>query len=227
MWNCPYDNAYFRDYAETESGPSAAFMARMARENRIWLVGGSIPELDGDRVYNTAFVFSPRGELAGRHRKIHLFDVDIQGGVRFRESDTLTAGDAMTLVDTDLGRIGVAICYDLRFPGLLAAMADAGAHLIILPAIFSLSTGSAHWELLIRTRALDNQIYLGACSAARNPEARYQAWGHSCIATPWGDFCGKGAISETIVCGDIDPAYATRVQEEMPVRKQRREGIDF
>ncbi|MDR1953532.1 MAG: carbon-nitrogen hydrolase family protein [Clostridiales Family XIII bacterium] len=225
MWNCPYDNAYFREYAEGEDGPSVAFMADLARANGIYLIGGSIPELQEGRVYNTSYIFDPDGQLLKKHRKVHLFDIDVKGGVRFKESDTLSSGDSMTVVDTEFGKIGVAICYDIRFPEMFAAMTKAGAHLMLLPAAFNMTTGPAHWELLMRGRALDNQVYVAACSQARDVEARYRAYGHSLIANPWGELCGAAAANETVVFGDIDIAYMEQVRNEIPTKTQRRADI--
>ena len=116
MWDCPYSNDYFRDYAEPADGPTVEFMSKLAEELGIYLIGGSISELDDDKVYNTAFCFDKKGDIIGRHRKVHLFDVDVEGGIRFFESDTLTAGDSLTVIDTEFCKIGVAICFDVRFP---------------------------------------------------------------------------------------------------------------
>ena len=109
MWDCPYSNDYFREYAEPADGPTVEFMSRLAEETGVWLIGGSISELDGDRVYNTSFSFDPKGRIIGRHRKVHLFDIDVKGGIRFMESDTLTAGEEMTILETEFCPIGVAI----------------------------------------------------------------------------------------------------------------------
>ena len=225
MWNCPYDHSYFREYAEEENGPSAEFMSGLAAKHHLLLVGGSIPELDGGKVYNTSLIFGGDGSLIGKYRKIHLFDINIKGGVSFRESDTLSPGDDICLIDTGFGKIGIAICYDLRFPGLFRKMALEGAELILAPANFSVPTGAAHWELLIRSRALDNQLYVAACSAARNPESKFNAYGHSCISTPWGEFCGKAATMETIVYGDIGRSYIRRVREDIPIGGQGRPDV--
>ena len=116
MWDCPYSNDYFRDYAEPADGPTVEFMSKLAADLGVYLIGGSISELDGDKVYNTSFSFNRQGDLIGRHRKVHLFDIDVEGGIRFMESDTLTAGEDMTILDTEFCKIGVAICYDVRFP---------------------------------------------------------------------------------------------------------------
>jgi predicted amidohydrolase len=225
MWNCPYANQYFRAYAEGEDGESVRFMSELARENGVWLIGGSIPEIEGDKVYNTSYIFSPDGRRVGKHRKIHLFDVNVKGGIRFIESDTLSAGEQRTVVETEFGKIGVAICYDVRFSELFAAMASDGARIVVLPAAFNMTTGPAHWELLMRTRALDNQIYFAACSPARDHAAPYQAFGHSCIVSPWGEYCGKTDSRESIVYGDIDFDYLEDVRGQIPVRKQRRPDL--
>ena len=123
MWNCPYSNDYFREYAEAEDGPTVKFLSDLAAKHDIYLIGGSIPELDGGKVYNTSFSFDRSGQIIGKHRKVHLFDIDVKGGIRFMESDTLTAGKDMTILDTEFGKIGVAICYDVRFPEWFRKMA--------------------------------------------------------------------------------------------------------
>ncbi|MDR1029162.1 MAG: carbon-nitrogen hydrolase family protein [Clostridiales Family XIII bacterium] len=225
MWNCPYDNACFRPYAEDEDGTSARFLSELAKTNGVCLIGGSIPESQGDLLYNTSFIFGPDGRLLKKHRKVHLFDIDVKGGIRFKESDTLSAGDSLTVVDTEFGRIGVAICYDVRFPKMFAAMARMGAHLMVLPAAFNMTTGPAHWELLLRARALDNQVYVAACSPARDTEAKYRAYGHSCVVNPWGELCGAAAAEETLVFGDIDVGYMERVRSELPIGVQAKEHV--
>jgi omega-amidase len=225
MWNCPYDNEAFPLYAEPADGPSVSFLSDLAKKYGIILVGGSIPESDGGKLYNTCFVFDGSGALIGRHRKVHLFDIDVKGGIRFMESDTLSPGDRLTILDTAQGKIGVGICYDIRFPRMFAAMAAEGVHLVVLPGAFNMVTGPAHWDILIKSRALDNQIYLAACSPARDPNATYRAYGHSCISTPWGEYCAAAAAAETVAIGDIDPAYVEQVRAEIPVRDQQREDV--
>jgi predicted amidohydrolase len=225
MWNCPYDNAYFGTYAEPEGGISYAFLADLARKNKIFLVGGSVPESEGDKLYNTSYVFDPSGERIAKHRKVHLFDVDVKGGVSFRESDSLSAGNEITVFETDFGTMGVAICYDVRFPEMFAKMASLGAKLVFLPAAFNMTTGPVHWDLLMRSRALDNQYYLAACSPARDATAKYKAFGHSCIADPWGEYCGVAAAAETIVYGQIDFGLIETVRAAIPVGVQRRDDL--
>ncbi|MDR0519499.1 MAG: carbon-nitrogen hydrolase family protein [Clostridiales Family XIII bacterium] len=218
IWNSPYGNDYFPEYAEREGGESFRFMSELAKGNGIYLIGGSIPERDGDKLYNTSFIFDPSGGLIGKHRKVHLFDIDIAGGITFRESDTLTAGDGITVVDTEFGKIGVAICFDIRFAEMFSRMAAEGCHLIALPAAFSMSTGPYHWELLLRARAVDNQCYFAACAPARSDELKFKSYAHSLIADPWGDLRAAAATGEAVIFGDIDMDYMEKVRREVPVR---------
>ena len=225
MFNCPYSNKYFREYAEETGGKTVRLLSSLAKELKIYLVGGSIPELDQGNVYNTSFSFNRDGEIIGRHRKIHLFDVDVKGGVRFKESETLIPGESVTVLNTEYCKIGVAICYDVRFPELFRKMALDGTRLVILPAAFNMTTGPAHWELIMRARALDNQIYFAAVSPARDTEGPYQAYGHSCVVNPWGEFCGKTDSRESIVYAEIDLAYLEAVRDQLPLLKHRRPSL--
>ena len=220
IWNGPYDLKLFGGFAEQEDGPTAALLSGLAGRLGIYLIGGSIPERDGDAVYNTSLVFGPTGSLIAKHRKVHLFDIDVENGIRFKESDFFSAGDSFTVFDTDFGKMGVAICFDLRFPGMFQKMAKAGATLVFLPASFNMTTGHAHWDILLKSRALDNQIYMAACAAARNPKASYTSWGHSCVLTPWGEFCAATDAREAIVYADIDLEYMRKVRNEIPLGNQ-------
>ncbi len=225
MFNCPYSNKYFREYAEPEDGETVQFLSALSKELNIFIIGGSIPELSENNVYNTSYSFNKDGELIGKHRKIHLFDIDITGGIRFMESETLTAGNDMTILDTEFGKIGVAICYDVRFPELFRKMTLVGAKLIILPGAFNMTTGPAHWELTMRARALDNQIYFAAVSPARDTEGPYQAYGNSCAVGPWGEICGKTDSRESIVYTEIDFEYVDDIRRQLPLLKHRRPDL--
>lgn len=225
MWNCPYSNDYFREYAETADGPTVKFMSGLAKELGVYLIGGSIPELDDDNVYNTSFSFDKEGTVIGRHRKVHLFDIDVKGGIRFMESDTLTAGKELTVLDTEFGKIGVAICYDVRFPEWHRKMALTGAKLIVLPAAFNMTTGPVHWDLTMRARALDNQVYFAANSPARDEDGPYVAYGNSCISDPWGNFIAHADEKECILYGEIDFDHVDDIRQQLPLLKHRREGL--
>ena len=222
MWDCPYSNDYFREYAETADGETVKFMSDLAAELGVYLIGGSISEIDDDKVYNTAFCFDREGRMIGRHRKTHLFDIDVEGGIRFMESDTLTAGDSATVIDTEFGKIGVAICYDVRFPELFRRMTLDGARMVILPAAFNMTTGPAHWDITMRARALDNQIFFAANSPARDEEGIYVAYGNSCIVSPWVDFIAHADEKECILYADIDFDYEDSIRNQLPLLKHRR-----
>jgi len=223
VFNSPYQAERFPDYAEPYPGLTSAFLANCSARHSIHLVGGSIIERDeAGRLYNTSYIFNPQGELLDRHRKLHLFDVDIEGGIAFRESDTLSPGRQITVINNGSFCFGVMICFDVRFPELARRCVLDGAQMLIIPAAFNTVTGRAHWEILMRTRAVDNQCYVIAASPARNPEAFYQAWGHSLIVDPWGRIMAEAGTGEEIIAAEIDFDLIKRVRTEMPLLAQRR-----
>ncbi|MFZ5631229.1 MAG: carbon-nitrogen hydrolase family protein [Bacillota bacterium] len=226
MFNCPYVADMFPGYAETyPDGETFGMLAGAAREEKIYLVGGSVPEREGARVFNSSFVFGPEGELLGRHRKMHLFDVDLPGGVRVKESSTLGAGNDITVIDTGMCRIGVAICYDVRFPELIRLMVLAGARVIVIPAAFNMTTGPAHWDMVYRCRAVDNQVYVIAASPARDTGAPYVAYGHSLIVDPWGEVVARAGEGEEVVAAEIEPERVEKVRRELPLLQHRRTDL--
>lgn len=187
---------------------------------------GSIPERDEEgKIYNTCVVYGPDGSILAKHRKMHLFDIDIPGRITFKESDTLTAGKSLNYFDTPWGRIGLGICYDVRFPVLSMLLRDAGANLLVFPGAFNMTTGPAHWELLLRSRALDNQCYVVGASIARNPESDYTAWGHSTVISPWGDVVATTDEHPSIIYAEIRPNRANEIREQIPVSKQTRKDL--
>jgi len=226
MFNCPYQTDQFPSYAEgADESPTLKAVSRAARDTEVYLVAGSIPERDQDHIYNTSFIYNPTGELIGRHRKLHLFDIDVPGQIQFKESETLTPGDQVTVVDTDFGKLGVAICYDIRFPELARLMTLQGAQLLVFPGAFNLTTGPAHWEILSRTRALDNQVYLATCSPARDEKASYVAYGHSLVADPWGEVIFQAGIGEEILYASIKASRVDEIRQELPLLKNRRRDL--
>ena len=214
MFSCPYDDAYFIPYTERQEETKAA-MAAWAKEQHVILIGGSIPEKENGHIYNTSFVFNENGEQIARHRKIHLFDVNLPG-MKFQESATFTPGEQITVFDTSYGRFGVAICFDIRFPELFRAMARRGAEMIFLPAQFNGKTGPAHWEMTLRMRALDNEIFLAGASAARYEGFSYECWGHSLIADPYGALLVSCEEKEQILMADIDFRRIQEVRAQLP-----------
>lgn len=224
MFNCPYSNDRFRSCGEKYPGATTEMLSKHARKNGMYIIGGSIPELDEDKVYNTSYIFDRKGVLVGKHRKVHLFDIDVKGKITFRESDVLTAGSDMTLFDTEWGKIGVMICYDIRFPEFTRKMALAGAKAVFVPAAFNMTTGPAHWELTFRARALDNQIYMFGISSARN-EKGYIAYGNSIAANSWGQVIGRLDEKEGMLMLDVDIDDINEVRESLPLLKHRRPEV--
>jgi omega-amidase len=225
MFNCPYDSSYFNRFSEKYPGETTDFLSGLAAHYSVYIVGGSIPERDGDSIYNTSYSFDRKGGLIGKHRKIHLFDVEIEGGIRFKESETITAGRDVTVIETEFCKIGIAICYDMRFPELIRKMTLSGAKIIIVPAAFNMTTGPAHWHLLARTRALDNQVYFIAASPARNEEASYAAYGHSLVVDPWGEIISEASDGQEIIFSEIDLGFVDKIRRELPLLKHRREEV--
>lgn len=216
MFNCPYSKEYFSSFADAENGESVEQMSAWARENGIILIGGSIPEKDGDKLYNTCFVFDENGNVIAKHRKMHLFDVDIEGGIRFKESNHFAAGNEITVFDTKYGKMGVLVCFDMRFPELVRAMARRGAEVVVCPAQFNMTTGPKHWELTIRARAMDNEIYYIGASAARFEGFNYECWGHSTVADPFGQVIATCDEAEQILYADIDLNNVDSVRKQLP-----------
>lgn len=226
IWNGPYSNASFPVYAEDidaggSASPSTSMLSEVARSKEITIVGGSISERSGDRLYNTCCIFGKDGELKAKYRKIHLFDIDIPGKICFMESKTLTAGNTPIIVDTDVGRIGIGICYDMRFQELAMLYAARGAHLICYPGAFNMTTGPLHWELLQRARAVDNQLFVATCSPARDINAGYVAWGHSTLVAPFGEIVATTDHEEATIIADIDYSRIEERRMNMPFEKQR------
>lgn len=226
MWNCPYQTELFPEYAEPEQGDTWLAMSTLARKHNVYLVGGSIPELDDQgRVYNTCYVFDREGRQIGKHRKVHLFDIYAHGQQVFKESDTLTGGDSFSTFDTEFCRMAVNICFDIRFPESSRIPALNGAKVIFNPAAFNMTTGPAHWELGFRQRAIENQIYMVGTSSARDPEAGYIAWGHSIITDPWGDIVMQMDEKPGVEVAELDIDYIDKVRAKLPLMSARRTDV--
>ncbi|KAI9032835.1 carbon-nitrogen hydrolase [Phycomyces nitens] len=225
-FNSPYGTSFFPQYAEPLStSASVKMLSETAKEANVYIIGGSIPELAEDgsgKIYNTLTAYNPGGSIIGTHRKVHLFDIDVPGKICFKESDTLTGGNWLTHIDTRYGKIGVGICYDMRFPEMAMVAARKGCMAMIYPGAFNTTTGPLHWELLQRARALDNEIFVAACSPARDPDASYQAWGHSTIVGPSGQVMQTSEENETIVYAHIDPEEIKTIRTNIPLYDQRR-----
>jgi predicted amidohydrolase len=210
--------------AETLDGQSLALMSRLARELQIHLVAGSITEhIAGEsRCYNTCALLGPDGGQIAVYRKIHLFDVDLPGRVTVKESDTKLAGAEPVSAETALGTIGLTICYDLRFPELYRRLAVSGAQIISVPSAFTFPTGEAHWEPLLRARAIENQAYVIAPAQFGANIYGYSDYGNSMIVDPWGRVLARAADQEGVVVAPIDLEYQDRVRRELPALRHAR-----
>jgi len=226
MFNCPYSNDKFIEYQEEEKDSHTLHkISSLASENNVYILAGSIPEKEGDNLYNTSYLFDRNGEIIAKHRKMHLFDIDVKDRITFKESDVLTAGDNFTLADTEFGKIGIGICYDIRFPELARIMTEKGALILFYPGAFNMTTGPAHWELLFRSRALDNQVFCVGVAPALNESASYHSYGHSIIANPWGEIIAQASAKEELIISEINLDEIKKVREELPLLKNKREDL--
>ncbi len=206
-------------------GPIQRFLADAARRHRVWLVGGTLPirGADADHVRNACCVFGPDGSRCARYDKIHLFALD-HGSERFDEARVLEPGTALVAFDADGLRVGLSVCYDLRFPELYRALMDPPCDLIVAPSAFTYPTGAAHWKLLVRARAVENQCYLLAPAQGGRHENGRRTWGHSMIVDPWGEVLSCVAEGEAVVAGEIDRARLDEVRRQLPALRHRRIG---
>ena len=210
--------------AEPLEGPTLSRMAQLARELRVTLLAGSILEegAPGGRLYNTTVVFGPEGERRAVYRKMHLFDVDVGDGTPYRESDAVAPGGEVVLTDTEAGRLGLSICYDLRFPELYRRLAREGATLLAVPAAFTLMTGKDHWEVLLRARAIENQCYLFAPAQGGRHSAQRVTWGHAMVVDPWGLVTARASEGEGLALAPVDPELLARIRRNLPCLQHRR-----
>lgn len=224
-WNSPYAVTAFPKYAEViPTGETTQFLSELAKSTKTFLIGGSIPERDdAGKLYNTNVSFNPLGEIIAKHRKVHLFDIDVPGKITFIESEVLTGGDKATVFDIEgYGTVGLGICYDIRFPELTAIAARKGAFAMLYPGAFNTTTGPLHWQLLQRARAVDNQLYVLTASPARDLDSGYHAYGHSQVVDPWGEVVAEADENEAIVYAELEPEKINSARGGIPVATQRR-----
>ncbi len=211
---------------EIPGGESSQMLIEAAKRNNVYIHGGSFLEkVDGsEKKYNTSIFISPNGEILGRYEKLHLFDVDLPDGKRIRESDRNMAGRAVVNCETSLANFGFAICYDIRFPELFRLLALRGAEVIFTPANFTMPTGKDHWECILRTRAIENGVYIVA-PAQIGVKANFTAFGASMIIDPWGTVIARAPERECIIYGEIDLEYLEKVRYQIPSLRNRRADI--
>ena len=225
MFNCPYDISYFSEFSEKEGEETWMFLSQIAKKNNTYIVGGSIPENNNNKIYNTCYIFDKHGKQIGKYRKTHLFDIDVENGQYFCESDVLSPGNHTEIVSIEGIDIGILICYDIRFPEISRKLTNDGAKIIIVPAAFNMTTGPLHWELLFRARALDNQIFLIAASQARNHSSNYISYGNSLICDPWGKVLQRISEKEEILSSKINLSEIDKVRNQIPVLRHLRKKL--
>lgn len=212
------------EFAEPIPGPTSERLALLARELKIYLLGGSILETisGSNKCYNTSLLFDTEGNLRASYRKIHLFDVDLPNGVSLRESETRVHGGDIVVADTEIGTLGLSVCYDLRFPELYRGLADKGAHVIAVPSAFTAFTGQAHWETLLRTRAIENQVYVIAADQFGKSPKSFECHGHSMIVDPWGAIIAELTDGPGFLTAVIDYDQLAKIRAELPALQHRR-----
>jgi len=206
--------------ALADSGPIRSTLGELATKHGVWIVGGGTPERipdDPRRTYNTALVVDPRGELVAHYRKIHLFDVDIPGGATLRESDATAPGCELVVVDVAGAKVGLSICYDVRFPELYRALVkDRGAEVVLVPAAFTAHTGAAHWHLLLRARAVEDQSWVVAAAQWGRHNEKRESYGHTLIADPWGTIVAERPEGDGVVTATLDSATVAQRRAQLP-----------
>jgi predicted amidohydrolase len=223
-WRGPRDDE--RSMGESIPGPTSDAMAALARNLRLHLCAGSFLEAaPGEaRSYNTSCLFDPEGRLVARYRKIHLFDVDLPGRATVRESELRAPGSEVVTAATDAGTLGLSICYDLRFPELYRRLVRAGAQVLLVPSAFTFPTGAAHWEVLCRARAIENQCYLIAPDQTGRSPHGHADWGDSMIVDPWGRVLARAGDGEGVVTAEVDLGALARIRRELPSLAHTRLG---
>ena len=211
------------EFAEMIPGPTTELFMQKAKEHGIWVHGGSISEVnpEGERTYNTTVLINPQGEIAARNSKLHNFDMTLPDGCCVRESDKKEPGKEITTVQTELGHLGFAICYDMRFPELFRLMTLQGAEVIFLPANFTMPTGKDHWEPILRARAIENGCYIIAPNQTGVKE-KFTAYGNSMVVDPWGAVIARASDKPGVILAEIDLDYLDAVRKRNPSVQNRR-----
>ena len=200
-----------------EGNAAVARFSALARELGIWLHIGSMAILLGNgRIANRAFLFAPDGAIEARFDKIHMFDVELPGGESYRESKNYQAGNAAVLADLPWGTLGITVCYDLRFPHLYRALAQAGADFLAIPSAFTRKTGEAHWHVLLRARAIENGCFVLAAAQAGRHETGRETYGHSIVISPWGEIVAEADVHPQVIVADINPAEVQEARSRIP-----------
>lgn len=198
------------------------FLQQQAQQHKVWIIGGTMPIEHDAKAYAACLVYNDQGERVAQYNKIHLFDVNVsQSGEAYAESASIVPGNEVVVIPTPIGKLGLAVCYDVRFPELFRQMTDKGAEVIALPSAFTYVTGVAHWDVLVRARAIENQVYLvAACQSGSHPAGR-KTYGHSMIVNPWGEVQVCLATGKGVIAADINLNYLQKLRSEFPALTHR------
>jgi predicted amidohydrolase len=228
VWPCQGSAPQVRAAAEPVPGPRTEWLAQIARRHSMWIHGGSVLELDGERVFNTSVLFDREGNLVATYRKIHLFDADPPDAQPSRESFLYSAGEQVVTAETEFGRVGFSICYDVRFPELYRMLVARGAEIVFVPSAFRFETGKDHWDALLRARAIEDQCFVIAAAqwGTWGPPGRERRnFGNSLVADPWGRVVARAPDGVGVTLAEIDLGEVRRVREVLPALRHRRLGI--
>ena len=207
----------FAAVVEEEKDAALATMRELARKLGLYVHVGSLAiKISNDRAANRSFLIDPKGEIAARYDKIHMFDVDLADGESYRESRNYRPGELAVLADLPWGRLGLTVCYDLRFPALYRALAEAGATMLAIPSAFTKQTGEAHWHVLMRSRAVENGSFVFAAAQGGKHENGRETYGHSLVVDPWGRIIAEGGTEPGIIMAEIDPAEVAKARSRIP-----------
>lgn len=223
MFYYPYELKNLAKIADSEEEILSNFK-ELSKNLDIYICTGSMAIKDNDKIFNRSYLINNRGEVILKHDKCHLFDVDLPD-LRVTESETFTKGNDLNVVKTEYGRIGMLICYDIRFPEACRKLALSGAEIVIVPAAFNNITGPAHWHTIFRARAIENQLFLAAASPAKNRASTYKAYGHSMIIDPWGKILAEAGQNKKIIYAKLSPEVLLNTRKKLPLLTHRREEI--
>ncbi|MFC1504827.1 carbon-nitrogen hydrolase family protein, partial [Spirochaetota bacterium] len=223
MFVYPYEMNALMHITDTHD-ETISQLAACAKENNVYICSGSIPLKKGKKLTNTSFLIDRKGNTILTYSKCHLFDVSFNE-LKVRESAYFSPGTEVQSASTEYGRIGIAICYDIRFPELIRKLTLQGIHILLVPAAFSILTGRAHWHTTFRCRAAENQIFIAAASPARNTASSYKAYGHSMIIGPWGDVLAEAKTGEKVIIAELNHRVLKEMRKRLPLLKQRRPDL--
>lgn len=227
MFTTPYELDLFDEYKQRIDGEVIVFLRNLAKRNSAYVIGGSIPfETDG-ALYNSSFVFGRDGEFLIRYDKIHLFEITYPNGNTFREAQVLSSGDQLGVFETEYGRMGIMICFDIRFPYLAEGLMEQDVQCIFVPAAFNSFTGPLHWKTTFESRAIDNQLFMIGCSPSGDSYGNYETYGHSIVVDPYGTVLCELNEESGIIMEEIDLNQIQEAREKLPIVKNRRKGELF